>query len=147
TINLSGVVRANSVSQAGGIIRLSGSGKVTVEQTALVDASGTGGGNIQIEAGSFSTEGHIRAEGSSKAGGAITIVAETVALGGTLSVDGVSGGSVEVQAATRLSLADTVSAVGRAGAGGKVSYRAGADLVETSTGNTTVSGITNGGYI
>ena len=153
SVNVSGIVRAQTVSRVNGVIRLAGPGAVKVETDAVLSASGEdGGGRIEVDAGLFTSDGIILADGAGDdgealgAGGDIAIEADTVGLGGLVSASGKSGGTVSVEAAGRLSLAETVKAVGALGEGGAITYTAGR-MMETSTGSTDASGLTHGGTI
>src|SRR5690606_37151265 len=75
SINLSGVVRAGSVSAEGGVIRLSGGGAVTVERGAVVDASGGQAGGIVsiVTPGKASVAGEVRVDGGTGVGGRIDV--------------------------------------------------------------------------
>src|SRR5690606_31597162 len=148
SINLSGVVRAGSVSAEGGMIRLSGSGAVAVEKGAVVDASGgQGGGTVRIEGDQFTNQGTIDVSGGPARGGDIAIEARVAGLGGSIHADGAEGGSIEVRAEDNLSLGDTVSARGTAGAGGSIRYETAGGISETSSGSSDVSGTSRGGDI
>ncbi len=147
SVNTSGIVRASSVSQANGVITLGGPGEVRVETGAVVSTSGTGGGGrIEVEAGSFITDGTVEADATAGAGGTITIDADAASLGGRLSASGASGGTISIYAEGLLSLAETIAATGAAGAGGIVDIRAGR-VMESTTGLTEVRGFIDGGAI
>ncbi len=152
SVNIDGVVRADSVRAANGVITLAASGSVHVETDALVSASGAaGGGRIAVDAGGFISDGLILADGASGAevtgdGGVIDIRAGAAGLGGVVSASGKAGGSIRVETDGLLSLAETVRATGVLGEGGTVSYKADR-LMESSTGSTDASGLTHGGVI
>lgn len=121
SVNVTGIVRADSIRSEGGTIILSGAGGVTAN--GLLSAS--------------STEGR---------GGTIAIEGQSVTLGGAINASGVSGGAVTVRAEGLLSLADTVLATGTRGDGGMIDYRA-ARILETATGRSDASGLVGGGTI
>ncbi len=153
SVNISGIVRADTVSQSAGVITLSGSGSVKVADGALVSASGArGGGLIEVDARSFTTDGLILAGGTGAGlstkgdGGTIRVTADHVGLGGTLSASGRSGGEIAIASSGQLFLAENVFATGAAGQGGTISYEAGR-ILETSTGRTNAQGLTHGGMI
>ena len=82
SVNLSGVVRADSVVQVGGVISLAGSGTVTVEAEAVVSASGAMGGTVEIAGDTVELKGRARidASGSAGDGGRVTLLGERVGL-------------------------------------------------------------------
>ncbi len=141
SVNIAGVVRANSVSEANGVITLAGSGQVKVETGATVEA-----GQIAVEAGGFTSDGNINARNTDGSGGTITIEADAAGLGGTISATGTTGGSIGIETAGLLSLAERVEAKGTTGAGGSITYNAGR-MMESTTGSTDASGATDGGTI
>ncbi|RVI60709.1 YDG domain-containing protein [Sinorhizobium medicae] len=153
SVNVSGLVRATSVSSRGGVITLGGSGSVRVSGRGRLDASGSGGGGrVTIKAGPFSTDGTIDVRGVDASGAAVArggiveITADGVMLGGEITASGASGGGVDVASRGVLSLAGRVEAQGLLGSGGSIGYR-GRRVVETGTGSTSVSGLTHGGTI
>ncbi|WP_148276504.1 YDG domain-containing protein [Sphingobium sp. SYK-6] len=121
SVNVTGIVRADSIRSEGGTIILSGAGGVAA--TGLLSAS--------------SAEGR---------GGTIAIEGQSVTLGGAVNASGASGGAVTVRADGLLSLADTVLATGTRGDGGTIDYRA-ARILETATGRSDASGLIGGGAI
>lgn len=64
SVNVGGVVEANTVANVNGAIVLSGGGSVTVEKDAIVTASGTTGGSISISGDQAHVNGTVRADGS-----------------------------------------------------------------------------------
>ncbi|WP_307960801.1 beta strand repeat-containing protein [Sinorhizobium medicae] len=153
SVNVSGLVRATSVSSRGGVITLGGSRSVRVSGRGRLDASGSGGGGrVTIKAGPFSTDGTIDVRGVDASGAAVArggiveITADGVMLGGEITASGASGGGVDVASRGVLSLAGRVEAQGLLGSGGSIGYR-GRRVVETGTGSTSVSGLTHGGTI
>ena len=125
SVNVSGVVRADSASNRNGTITLSGPGAVLADTSSLISASGAQGGNIIMQGGA-------------------------VALGGIVDVSSSgrrsTGGSVNVEAQGLLSLGGTVKASSAQGVGGSVVYRAGR-VMENSSGVTDVRGLSDGGAI
>ena len=143
-INLSGVVRAQTVSQEAGHIVLSGSGPGLVKVSGQVDATGDGphqGGRIEVLGEQVAIEGTVDASGG--AGGGTVLVGgdyqgrgklrrsseTTVAAGSALRADAThsgDGGTVVVWSDRHTQVAGTVSARGGPGGGD-------GGLVETSS--------------
>ena len=123
-IEQKGVINAGSAVREGGRILLRASKQVKLDSGSATTVNSTTG-----------------------SGGDIVIDAGFVALGGTVSADGASGGQITVEASGGLSLAENVSARGTTGEGGSVSYHSGGQTLETSTSHTDVSGKTDGGRI
>ncbi|MEK9212832.1 YDG domain-containing protein [Sphingomonas sp. 2378] len=125
SVNVSGIVRADSVSSQGGVITLSGSGGIGTETRSVISAAGASGGSVTITGGSVGLGGLIDA-----------------------SSTGVkqNGGTVTVKADGLLSLGGTTLATSSLGSGGSVTYQAGR-LFENSDGRTNVSGLIDGGTI
>ena len=126
-VNDSGVIQARTIGAHDGVIRLmadNASGLVQVG--GIIDANGAGAGDR---------------------GGSILVSGGFVAMGGKVSADGATGGSIDIRATGTLSLAENVSATSRAGHGGEVHYRAGGRITEISGSHTDVSGLTDGGEI
>ena len=116
-VSNSGIVRARTVKNNAGVIRLSGDAVVT--NTGTLDASAPRAGN----------------------GGAIELDGRFIALGGLIDASGqVDGGQVYAHASGDISLADYVVATGATGSGGSVRYEAGGQIVQSSTSYTDVSG-------
>ena len=125
SVNVAGVVRADSASNRNGIITLSGSGAVLTDTNSLISASGAQGGNINVQGSAVALGGIVDASSSGRRN---------------------TGGSVNVQAQGLLSLGGTVKANATQGAGGNVIYRAGR-VMENSSGVTDVRGLSDGGTI
>jgi filamentous hemagglutinin family protein len=125
SVNVAGVVRADSASNRNGIITLSGSGAVLTDTNSLMSASGAQGGNINVQGSAVALGGIVDASSSGRRN---------------------TGGSVNVQAQGLLSLGGTVKANATQGAGGNVIYRAGR-VMENSSGVTDVRGLSDGGTI
>ena len=123
-ITLNGELRANSISQQGGKIILSGgTGRVNITKAALMDASGTSGGEIVITADRIHSEGKMNARGDASiyqselaylyntngpqgaidivtswmAGGNVTLKADVITLGGIIDVSGAKGGNIGIE--------------------------------------------------
>ncbi|MCE1274624.1 MAG: filamentous hemagglutinin N-terminal domain-containing protein, partial [Chlorobiales bacterium] len=126
-VNDGGVIQARTIGEHDGVIRLMG----------------------DMENGSVQVGGTIDSGGSTAVdrAGTIEVSGAFVAMGGTVSADGATGGTIDVKAAGTLSLAETVRARGLAGAGGDIRYRAGYRITEISSSLTDVSGKTDGGTI
>ncbi|WP_160280003.1 beta strand repeat-containing protein [Methylotenera sp. G11] len=132
-VNNTGIVRARTVKNNAGVIRLSGD--AVVSNTGTLDAS----------AANASATGVSAIQGGS--GGEVEVSGRFVALGGQVNASGWrNGGQVNVVAGGDLSLSDHVLATGVTGNGGHVSYQAGGEIIESSTSYTDVSGV-NGGSI
>ena len=120
---------------------LSNPGKV--EATGMVERDG----RIYLESdGALTSVGEVKATRVSD-GGDIEIKGGFVALGGTVSADGVKGGSIKVESAGMLSLAENVTAKGLVTTGGSITYRSAGQTIENSTGFSDVSGRTDGGRV
>jgi filamentous hemagglutinin family protein len=95
--------------------------------------------------------GSIEATSVGQQNGEIVLRGDFVALGGTISADGVGlgskGGTIRVTASGDLSLADSVSARSATSTGGNISYSAGGRIFESATSHTDASGQTDGGTI
>ena len=123
-ITLNGKLRANSIlKQNGKIILSGGAGTVKVTKDALMDASGTSGGEIVITADRIHSEGKMNARGDGSAyqnelahlyntkgpqgaidivtswmaGGNVTLKADVITLGGVIDVSGSSGGNIGIE--------------------------------------------------
>lgn len=118
-VNNTGVIRARSVRNHDGVIRLSGDASIT--STGTLDVSSRNG-----------------------RGGEIDVNGRFVALGGAVNASGRTGGNVSIHASGDMSLADRVIAKGAAGKGGSVRYEAGGEIVASSTSYTDVSGAAGG---
>ncbi|OUR63615.1 hypothetical protein A9Q79_09755 [Methylophaga sp. 42_25_T18] len=97
TITHSGSINADSVSvDSQGQIVLAATHDITVEVGATITASGSNGGNIQIESeiGTTWVSGTVQATGSSDAGGKVEILGEYVGIINNASIDasGETGG-------------------------------------------------------
>jgi filamentous hemagglutinin family protein len=115
-VSNSGIIRARTIKNLGGVIRLSGDAVIT--NAGTLDASAVNG-----------------------SGGEITLDGGFIALGGTVNASGqLNGGQVKVRASGDISLADHVLATGATGDGGDVRYEAGGQIVESSSSYTDVSG-------
>ncbi len=120
---------------------LSNPGKV--EATGMVERDG----RIYLESdGALTSVGEIKATRGSD-GGDIDIKGGFVALGGTVSADGAKGGTIKVDSAGMLSLAENVTAKGLLTSGGSITYRSAGQTIENSTGFSDVSGQTDGGRL
>ena len=89
--------------------------------------------------GTINTDGLVQAS-------TITIKGGLVALGGTVSADGATGGNITVEA-NRLSLAENVTARGTSGKGGNITFDVKGSTIETTTSIVDASGTTDGGTI
>jgi filamentous hemagglutinin family protein len=125
SVNVAGIVRADSVSSQGGVITLSGSGGIGTESGSVISAAGATGGSVTITGGSVGLGGLVDASST----GARQ-----------------AGGTIAVQSDGLLSLGGTTRAVSALGSGGSVTYQA-ARLFENSDGRTDVSGLIDGGTI
>jgi hypothetical protein len=67
SVNVSGIVEANSLSTTGGRIVLKGSGTVMTERSAQVTAGGHTGGEIRVEGNAVHLDGRVSVDGSSEA--------------------------------------------------------------------------------
>ena len=145
-INLSGVVRAQTVSHEAGRIVLSGAGPGVVRVSGQVDATGTGsqqGGQVEVLGKQVNIEGTARIDASGGTGGGRVLVGgdyqgqgslrraneTTVAAGSAIRADATDsgdGGTVVVWSDRHTQVAGTVSARGGPGGGD-------GGLVETSS--------------
>ena len=134
SLNLSGIVRADSVMQDGGAIVLSGSGTVAVETGAVVSASGVSGGSVKVAAGDFATDGTVRADGSAGAGGSIAIEARAADIGGKISASGATvGGAIAVQAEDAVATSAHYAADGGDGVGGRIDVTGRSVAIDAAT--------------
>lgn len=119
-VSNSGIIRARTIKNHGGVIRLSGD--AVIANTGTLDASAP-----------------------HRSGGEISLDGRFVALGGNVDASGkVNGGQINIKASGDISLADHVVATGATGNGGSVRYQAGGQLVESSSSYTDVSGVDGG---
>ena len=120
---------------------LSNPGKV--EATGMVERDG----RIYLESdGALTSVGEVKATRAAD-GGDIEIKGGFVALGGTVSADGAKGGTIKVESAGMLSLAENVTAKGLVTSGGSITYRSAGQAIENSTGRSDVSGRIDGGRL
>lgn len=149
-ISVSGDVAARTVSQNGGVIRLSGGDNGAVKVTGTLDASGANGGVISITGNAVHAGGTIKAEGAggaqrSASGGTITIEGKTFASAdGKISADGMTGGGITVKSGQNAAVNGTLSAKGTGGQGGTVSVTAPGENWEADGAVIDVSGTTGG---
>ena len=134
-VNNTGIIKANTLVTHGGAIWLVGD---SVSNVGDIQAKGAPAQTVPASTASDSI---------ALSGGLIHLEAASVALGGSISADGATGGHVEVAAGQRLSLADKVSARGLSGQGGQVVYASGGGILETGTSSTDASGAIDGGQI
>lgn len=125
SVNIAGVVQAESVSKQMGSIAVQASGAIATEAGSLLSTSGEGGGNIAITAGAVSLGGVLDASATERKS---------------------SGGVITVNAEGLLSLAGTNRATATRGRGGHISYNA-ARIMENTDGLTDVRGLSDGGVI
>ncbi|WP_162599619.1 MBG domain-containing protein [Phenylobacterium parvum] len=163
---LSALVTAGGTARAeGGRIYLSAQGARELMLGAVrVDGSliattvreGPGGrvrlGNVAIDGGGsdlVQVTGRIDASGGAGLdGGTIEVAGGFLGLGGTINASGgVNGGSVTLRAERTLSLADQIAAMGRTGAGGRLTYTAGGAVTEIAGAVNNASGGLHGGVI
>lgn len=119
------------------------------EGTIEADTLGVQTGSITIvgKTSGLQNTGTIRANGSLTANaGRITIEAQQVALGGSITADGKNGGTIAIKART-LSMADTISAKGLDGDGGTITTDSEGETWVTSTSRISVDGTRDGGAI
>jgi filamentous hemagglutinin family protein len=67
SVNVSGIVEANSLSTTGGRIVLKGSGTVMTERSAQITADGHTGGEIRVEGNAIHLDGRVSVDGSTEA--------------------------------------------------------------------------------
>jgi filamentous hemagglutinin family protein len=119
-VSNSGIIRARTIKNIAGVIRLSGDAVIT--NTGTLDASAPSG-----------------------SGGEIELDGRFVGLGGNINASGqVNGGQIKVHASGDMSLAGNVMATGATGYGGNVSYDAGGQVIESSSSYSDVSGADGG---
>ena len=119
SVNMGGLVQARSAISENGRIILSADSGVTIDREAVIDATGndeTGGGAISISASNLSLGGTIDASATQNDGGSIS-----------LAIDG------------RASLSGRIDASSEAGAGGTIAITAGA-ITESSSSTLDASG-------
>lgn len=130
---------------AGNVFALAGNtSHITHAATAV-----TRGDRIYLVAdgGEALIQGEIDASSDSGPGGSINIEGRFVSLGGDISADGATGGSVSVRSTGTLSIAETITARGFAGAGGAIDLEADGDILAPSSALIDASGATDGGSI
>jgi hypothetical protein len=126
SVNVGGIIEANTVSSVEGRIILSGSGNVTTEASASLSASGERGGTISISGDDIHVGGSVKAEGISKLGSAGRALSaqrdNRVMLAGADEVEDGDrsssvghGGTITIDGGRYTSLDGTISANGRQG--------------------------------
>jgi len=126
SVNVSGIVRAASANDAGGVIRLSGSGTVEVEEGALISVSGDRAGAVEVTGGDVVLAGSVEASarGGGENGGTIFVLGDmaggSVDLAGRLAAGTTDAGGFIETSAAKVNIADsarvsTLSADGAAG--------------------------------
>jgi filamentous hemagglutinin family protein len=146
-INMSGVIEASSIHQAGGSIVLDG-GASGVSIIGTAQANGTTGGTIAVAGDSVVNQGLLSANGTSGAGGTINVSAQSAYIdteNASLSAAGTSGGAVSVTSQGSLFGSGSVSATGSGGTGGSIAMTAPSLALIGTTID--ASGTTGGGTI
>jgi filamentous hemagglutinin family protein len=145
----SGLLRAD-----GGRVELTAQGRdalarASVNNTGLVQARGllADGGSIRLAGDGDVHAGELDVSSAGGQGGQVRVGGHVVALDGAIDASGSDGGNIGVRADSLLSTAATSNAVGRAGAGGTISYRSGGAIVDSSSAAADASGARQGGSI
>ena len=113
-----------------------------------LDASGTAGGQVNIEAGGLSLASEVRAQGSTGTGGSIKIATARGSLETAttvLDVSGTSGGTLTHIAEQQITTSGTYLAKGTSGKGGNIDVSAPA--LKFLSGTVDASGTTGGGKV
>ncbi|MEH3099065.1 MAG: hypothetical protein PGN17_02455 [Sphingomonas adhaesiva] len=152
-INMSGVIEARGVSTAGGVVELLG-GAGSVDIAGRVDVSGAGaqnGGRITVRAGDATTRegvanltGTLDAGTAAGTGGTIDVAARLAYLGGTVTENGASGGTVGISA-VGITQAGSVTATGITGQGGNVTLAGAQNITQTAKAVTSASSTAGSG--
>ena len=131
TLSHSGAIKAQNLALEGGKIVLKASdGLAAIERGAVIDASGSQGGNVLVKASKLLQEGVIRADGLTARGGSISLEAQSRLIqtsAATVSAQGVSGGgditlavSTDPAGSANLFSSATLDASATQGTGGSV---------------------------
>ncbi|MFA6075051.1 MAG: filamentous hemagglutinin N-terminal domain-containing protein [Negativicutes bacterium] len=122
-INNSGLIKAQSISNADGKVILSGAQNITNAGTidsginGIIDISARS--NIATEIGGASINGELKA-----GGGRVTIDADLVGIGGNINLTSVTGGTLQLTAATIMQTANAAIQADGEDVGGNISYKA-----------------------
>ncbi|MFD1787105.1 beta strand repeat-containing protein [Sphingomonas floccifaciens] len=125
SVNVGGLLRADSATGQGGVITLGGSGAVITQTESAITVAGAQGGSVSVSGGEVGIGGLIDASSSGLRA---------------------TGGAVSVAATGSLSLAGTTRAASAYGAGGTLSY-SGGGVIENSESRSDASGLIGGGTI
>ncbi|MFQ5451184.1 MAG: filamentous hemagglutinin N-terminal domain-containing protein, partial [Nitrospinaceae bacterium] len=141
-----GQVLATSAQGAGGTISLTGTGWVSLGGT--VDAGGTSGGIISVNAGGLSVASQVLAKGGTGQGGTITLntaLKSWESSGALIDVSGAAGGTLTHIAGQQITTSGAYLALGTDGPGGQIDVTAPALKFLSDTID--ASGATGGGRI
>jgi len=121
-VNNTGVIEANSISNVGGVIRLSSR---VLYQTGTISADGASGGSVDINTDYMLQGGAVTANGTSGSGGSVVINAASALIqtaSAVTSANGaVNGGTVSISTPLgNLFSSGTITASGGSGTGGTV---------------------------
>ncbi len=173
-ITVNGELRANSISENGGKIILSGGhqGNVKINETAIVNASGVTGGEIIISGEKLFLDAALDASGDPKQyaealgylyannvaqpvidevlswsrGGSINATGSWISLGGNLNTNGSNGGVINITAEGFFN-SGSISSTGYWGNGGSVNIGIDKTILEFDMANINASGFIDGGDI
>ncbi|MBC8470902.1 MAG: filamentous hemagglutinin N-terminal domain-containing protein [Planctomycetes bacterium] len=146
------IINEGTVEAEGGTIIFAAAGdafsRPIMVNTGSLSTSNANGdaGNISLQAsdGLFDNTGIITTTSNSDAGGTITVVAGEVINTGTIDVSGTQGGTVALEATSRLGQFGTVNADGIDGDGGNISLTASGVVALSSQSVTTANAGVNG---
>lgn len=151
-VSNSGIVSANSATMQGGKIVFKASQRA--EAGGTISANGATGGSVDISAahsldpnapGVVIQTGSIAAQGSTGAGGSVSMTADSILSGASINADGITaGGQISVQAANRALSTSSAkyTANSKYGAGGNILVSA--DVSNYTSGSYSVRGVTGG---
>ena len=123
-VNNTGVIRAQSLTERNGKIILDGGNDGAVQVSGSLDVSSS----------------------ANLAGGSVQATGKSVSFDGTINANGLTGGSVSASAVASLSQTGSISVVGQ-NSGGNISLVAGQNLMQTTSAQLDVSGVSGSGGV
>ena len=134
SVNIGGLVRAQTVQSHNGRIILSGDDAISLQSSSELDA--TGGGTIEIDAASIAAGGIIDASSTNNDGGTITLTsAGKTNLSARIdaSSDGASGGEITIQTGSLTQSSASILDASGTDMGGSISVVADTNLMSSGT--------------